>query len=1546
MPLNKTQRALALRRFKERRGGRLDDVEDAEAVDDDVYDVVDESEYRALVAARRQREDFVVDDDGLGYHDDGEERLGDEADHDDDDRNNARKRDAVGGAALTQKALKKARHLAAAQRPKLENEQGTQSSMWDFVNRQATLETTNNNSNSINHHHHNTVTSIAATSTTTGTAPNVDDLLRALDEDDNDDGNYNHKNNSVHRRVSRRRGGTRTRVHARPTVRASEPVHHFDHPNEVDDNVDVVLDDECNNNNNNDSNSLHDQESSPSVDTTLVPSKSVHFAHDKVSDNTNHDDSHNLTNHSTVDPPVRRRFARAKLGSGSAPAQKGVAAVVQAVSTSVPPVQTLADATAASFQPHLLASNQDGTSPHDNPTTLSSSAGRANLADFLVQPDQSSNNESNNNDNHDEPYLDLYWTDLCEQRNGDLWLFGKVRQPTTTEASPSFVSACVVVQHNMRNLYVLPRQTASGSDDAKEDVEPDLQAVHGEVKSLLQTHVLPKAAGTSWASKPVQLTYAFDDPTVPRSATTYLQVLYDAKYPALPADVAHPAGSVSDNIARIFNAQASITETFLVQRRIQGPSWLRLRAPRATTAPVSWCALEVILDSPDHVAPLAQQHATPPPPLTAVALKLQTWVHPKTHVSEIVAVSVTCHDRIQLEGSSDAQHTKFQLSLIRPIPTDAGAVATFPRDLDAAIQQNMPNLRRQANERALLSCLLATLGAWDPDVVIGHNAWGYDLDVLLTRCAALKVPVWSRLGRRRRTGPPPKFGARKDYAIAQALAGRLVCDTYLSAKELLRETTYSLTNLAATQLKTKRQEIEPADIPQWFQSSKTIVQLALSTLFDAQLIQTLALKLQVLPLSHQLTCVAGNLWSHTLKSNRAERTEYLLLHEFYRLQTLPPEKHRALKDEGGSKAKYAGGLVLEPKKGLYDSYILLLDFNSLYPSIIQEYNLCFTTLDWAGLAGTEDNVLPDLPDTEADRGVLPRVIQSLVERRRTVKKLLKSETNAVRKEELDIRQKALKLTANSMYGCLGFSNSRFFAQPIAALITSMGREILQRTVDIAQQKVGLDVIYGDTDSIMINTRINDENDLPKVKELGERVKKEVNRLYRTLELEIDGIFRSMLLLKKKKYAAKTVEEGPNGEVKYGQELKGLDLVRRDWCIQSKDTGRYVTEQILSGQESDIVIENIHSHLEELATKMRAGNLPLEKYTITKGLSKHPNEYPDGKSQPHVQVAMVMLKNNRPVNTGDHIPYIITVSEEAEAEDKKPKSSSSAERARHPEEILRSNGALKPDVEWYLTQQILPPVARLCEPIEGMSQQVLAEKLGLDASRYNHAVRTSGDIDADELIDYTPASSLSDTERFKEVEKFYLHCYGCGVESQFPGVYHVVTNSQTGNQNTVSGLHCTNPDCLRPMFWGHATQFECFARISNNISIWTQDVMRRYYSSTIRCDEPGCSLETRQLSVVGGVCLRRGCNGKMCSVFSERSVYTHLKYMESLFNIDHASTQWNKKKKKQDDSYALVKNDETIFKELHKVAMRGLESNGFNWISPAFWNGMFSIAAKQ
>ena len=122
------------------------------------------------------------------------------------------------------------------------------------------------------------------------------------------------------------------------------------------------------------------------------------------------------------------------------------------------------------------------------------------------------------------------------------------------------------------------------------------------------------------------------------------------------------------------------------------------------------------------------------------------------------------------------------------------------------------------------------------------------------------------------------------------------------------------------------------------------------------------------------------------------------------------------------------------------------------------------------------------------------------------------------------------------------------------------------------------------------------------------------------QLELDGIFKCMLLLKKKKYAALTVTEAVDGQsLIFEQEKKGLDLVRRDWCVLSKDTGEYVVDQILSGENRETVVSNIHTHLEELAKQMRAGEIPIEKFVITKGLNKRPSDYPDAKSQAHLQV---------------------------------------------------------------------------------------------------------------------------------------------------------------------------------------------------------------------------------------------------------------------------------------------------------------------------------------
>ena len=106
-------------------------------------------------------------------------------------------------------------------------------------------------------------------------------------------------------------------------------------------------------------------------------------------------------------------------------------------------------------------------------------------------------------------------------------------------------------------------------------------------------------------------------------------------------------------------------------------------------------------------------------------------------------------------------------------------------------------------------------------------------------------------------------------------------------------------------------------------------------------------------------------------------------------------------------------------------------------------------------------------DSREKWGFLPLLIDKIVERRKLCKRNMKKAKNPVDKVILDIQQKCYKLVANSIYGCLGFSVSRFYSRPLAALITKKGRDSLLAAKDIVSKRGGVRVIYGDTDSLMI-----------------------------------------------------------------------------------------------------------------------------------------------------------------------------------------------------------------------------------------------------------------------------------------------------------------------------------------------------------------------------------------------------------------------------------------------------------------------------------------------
>eukprot|EP01117_Protostelium_nocturnum_P013402 TRINITY_DN4996_c0_g1_i2.p1 TRINITY_DN4996_c0_g1~~TRINITY_DN4996_c0_g1_i2.p1 ORF type:complete len:1200 (-),score=325.24 TRINITY_DN4996_c0_g1_i2:2633-6232(-) len=1007
----------------------------------------------------------------------------------------------------------------------------------------------------------------------------------------------------------------------------------------------------------------------------------------------------------------------------------------------------------------------------------------------------------------------MYWIDAHEDKihPGTIYLFGKVFW------KQSWVSISVTVSDIQRTLYVVPRDSTT----------PDLESTVGEeMESIRKQHKIKQ-----FATMTVFRSYCFDElgSTSSSEKNPFLKVKYPASEPQLPSNLE------GKTFTKIYGTQTSFLEKFLLTKKMMGPCWLSISEFAQTPSPKSWCSVQISASKSNIKVDSDQSN---PPKLVVLSLAMKTLT--RNNANEIIMISGVVHKQVSVDGSTQLEKGKQSIfTMIRKVE---GLV--LPVDLE----KNLKNARNKhvtlfQNERTLLAELNEKLIQIDPDMIIGHNFIGFDLDVLLHRMEATKNPHWSRLGRLRRTHMPKLQSGlggmgESTWEEKTVTSGRLICDTYLVSKDLVREKNYRLSELAKNQLGVPKQDIEHDEIPGYFNDSNKLMALIRHCENDAYLTMELTFKLNAIPLTNQLTTIAGNLWSRSLTGGRAERNEYLLLHRFHNGKFIVPDKQYNQKSggKGRKKADYKGGEVLAPKSGYYDRFVLLVDFNSLYPSIIQEYNICFTTVDRRRNEHGEWE-LSQPPSSDVKTGVLPEVLKSLVDRRRSVKSAMASESDPSKLKQLDIRQMALKLTANSMYGCLGFTGSRFYAKPLAELVTRKGRETLEKTKELVENDLKLDVIYGDTDSLMINTGLSD---LSGAKDIGKQIKMAVNKGSKNLEIELDGIYKTILLVRKKKYAALKVEE-KNGKIEYKKEVKGLESVRRDWCPLSAKMGDFVLDQILSGNPRDEVVGNIHEFLRGKGEEMREGKINLADFVITKGITKAIEDYTDTKSQPHVVVAKRMREKGKRVNTGEHVQYII-----AEGD-----TSYISEKAFTPEEIVKLNKKI--DIQWYLETQIHPPITRLCEQIAGTDSSQLASCLGLDPEKFRRSYSDSYDANAPE-DSYVNLPLEDSEERYKNAERFSVECLECHSRNVFTTIYqpNCAKCTKPFNEKRTENL-------LRQAFFKYSS---------------------RHYDGMVVCDESTCKLRTRQVVVkLFPKCVANTCKGTCFPEFGETTLYTQLGYLK-------------------------------------------------------------------
>lgn len=1137
--------------------------------------------------------------------------------------------------------------------------------------------------------------------------------------------------------------------------------------------------------------------------------------------------------------------------------------------------------------------------------------------------------------------IQMFWLDYIELDNS-LLLFGKIK---TTNGR--LVSGMVQVNGLCKTLYFLPRAKKPVNDDDDDDDEEQVDDdpekpcspmdVYDEIIPLL----MDKYGLDSIKAKPQHMKYAFEHHDIPKEAE-YLKVLLPYKTPKSKG-VSIPANLTGETFAAVFGTNTSIFESFVMQRQIMGPCWLTVTGcDFSSLQNVSHCNIELSVSSPNDISPDLYTR-DPPPSLNVLSLNVQSYMNAKTGRQEVGSVSLALYKSLPQDVpiSPELQPTE-QITLVRPV----GGTMNLPVGLKGLAEKKGMALRILNNEKTLLNCLVGMIKKYDPDVFFGHRLENVTLDILLHRMKDLNINQWSNMGRRSRKVFPEKFsrsnGRYNLFLIRDMLAGRLLCDISNDMGQSLTPKCQSW-ELAEMYEVVCRDKYSPMEVnlanPLVAEDANKLLAAINENAQAVRIIAKTAFGMQILTTSKQLTNIAGNAWSHTLGGTRAGRNEYILLHEFERENYIVPDREtRAQRqkqangeteengDEGNDesntvsnkKAKFQGGLVFEPEKGLHKNYILVMDFNSLYPSIIQEFNICFTTIERSNLGEDE---LPKVP-TKSAMGVLPKLLQQLVTRRREVKSLMKDpKLSAIEKAQLDIKQMALKVTANSMYGCLGYVNSRFYAKPLAMLVTNKGREILMDTRQLAES-LGLTVVYGDTDSVMIDTRCDSFAEAIKI---GNGFKEKVNERYKLLEIDIDNVFKRLLLHSKKKYAALNCSINEQNEEVTSLEVKGLDMKRREYCPLSKELSIFVLNNILHSSDPQEALNEIYEKLEEVTAEFDENAIPMVKLRINTKLSKDPSKYPGGKSMPSVQVALRLQNQGKIIKAGSVITFVITTGDpDGDSKDLEGSAASVAERARALTEVLNSN--YKPDKKYYSEKQLFNPIDRLLTRVEGYDVVRLAQSLGLEAHRYEAKAR-----DIVQQHELQPLeSTIPDSTRFRDMKDLKLCCTNCSSEFLFGGI-----QPSADYQMTFSGIKCKQCEHnLHPL--SIAAQLELFIRTELSI----------YYQCWLVCDD--CGIQTRQVSVYGKRCIGANgtaheCKGVMRIKYSDKMIYNQLLYLQTLFDIEKTKQQQLKPLPSdkplpvtlnKGEIDALAEQNRKQFSLLRKVVQKYLDVNGRRYVDLA------------
>ena len=374
------------------------------------------------------------------------------------------------------------------------------------------------------------------------------------------------------------------------------------------------------------------------------------------------------------------------------------------------------------------------------------------------------------------------------------------------------------------------------------------------------------------------------------------------------------------------------------------------------------------------------------------------------------------------------------------------------------------------DENELLTKTFELINQYDPDIVTGYNISDFDIPYLVERTAVLKKKGWS--GRSIITRDGSSIYSRKfGLTVKTEATGRIIADALPLVRRNFSLKQYTLRNAAKELLGREKLDVPASEMEAyWFDSGEKLAQFINYSRRDSELAIELLLNLKILDKYIALARITNSVIQEVLDGGQTSMVEQVMLKEYGRHQRVMPTKpddeeydERDNEDEG-----LKGGAVLDPVRGLHEN-VLILDYKSLYPTIMMAHNLCYTTLirDMSslkslGLSEADVEVTPTggiFVKNTIVKGIVPSILEDLLNRRMQTKKLMKQTADEHEILALDATQMALKILLNSYYGYTGYSRARLYSMEMASSVTSIGRENILNTEKIITQDIGKVYLY-------------------------------------------------------------------------------------------------------------------------------------------------------------------------------------------------------------------------------------------------------------------------------------------------------------------------------------------------------------------------------------------------------------------------------------------------------------------------------------------------------